>query len=154
MTDKAVFPILCVAVVTNSTAFRRAVKRMDRQPKFLSKLLRHGRNQRRTGGNAEPQLRQYGDILHFTERLIENRHSRKDRCIRAGEIGKHSARQPIPAQHHRHATGDQRREQITESVRMRKWNDAKIEIEIADSHRFANLITISKELLAPELDGP
>ena len=127
---------------------------MYRLAKFLPKLLRHSRCQRCTGGNAEPQLRQYGDIFHFTKRLIENRHSGKDRCIGTGKIGKHSPRQPIPAQHHWHATGDQRREQVTESVRMRNWDDAEIQIGIANSHRVANLIAIGQEVLAPESDRP
>ena len=37
---------------------------------------------------------------------------------------------------------------------MRNWNDAEIQIDIADPHRVANLITIGQELLAPESDRP
>src|SRR6266496_677765 len=41
LTDKTFFLVLSCAVITHSTAFRRAVKRMYQQSKFLPELPRH-----------------------------------------------------------------------------------------------------------------
>src|SRR5262249_54903742 len=64
------------------------------------------------------------------------------------EISQHSARRSVTADDHRHTAHDQRREQITEAIRMRDRNHTKIQIGVADSHGIANLITIRQQLLA------
>ena len=121
---------------------------MDQQLEFLEKLLCHRTGKRRTGGNAKPQLPQRRDVMHIAKRLIKDWRSRKHCCISAREISQHSARRSVAANDHRHTAHDQRREQITEAIRMRDRNHTKIQIGIANSHAIANLIAVGQQLLA------
>ena len=121
---------------------------MDRLLEFLAEFSRYVQRQRRARGNAEPQLWQRGHLLHLGERLIENRHPGKHRGAAAREIIQDRARHAIPAQNHRHAVNQQRREQIAEAVGMRKRNNGEIQIALGDAHCFANLGAIGQELLA------
>ena len=125
---------------------------MDRQIEFLPKLACNGYSQRCAGGNAKSQLRQRWDILYFTECLIENRHSWENGRVGTRKVGKYAPRHPVLAQHHRHATRNQRRDQVAEPIRVRNWNDAEVQIGVADSHRIANLSAIGEELLTPKSD--
>ena len=139
-----------LAVVANAAAFRRAVERMNRQPEFCAELLRHRQRQRRAGRDTKPEIRQRRHVLHFAERLVEDRHAREDRRVRPREIVQHRARHAVLAQRERNASRDQRRDQVAKAVRMRDGNDAEVQVAIGDPHRRADLLAIREQLRAAE----
>ena len=149
---ETVFERCPVAVVANSPALRRAVKRMDRLLEFLEKLFRHRGGKRRTGRNAQPKFWQRPDAIQVAKCLIQSRHPGENCRTGADKIGENGTRRSVAAHDHRHTARDQWREQIAEPIGVRDRDRSKIQIGIADAHRVANLIAIGQQLFAAKPD--
>ena len=126
---------------------------MDCQIELFLEFLRDRIRERRSGRNAEPKLRQGGNMFHFTKCLIENRHSWENCCLAADKIGENGAWCSITTDDHRHTARDHWREEITETVRVRDRDNAEIQIVVHDSHGRANLIAIGQKLLAAKANS-
>src|SRR5690348_3304463 len=98
---------------------------MKRLPEPLVESSCERSSQRRSRGNTKAQLRQGRYVLHFAKRLVENRHSRKDRGVGAGEVIENSARKAIATNDHWNSARNQWRKQIAEPVGMRNGYDRK-----------------------------
>ena len=121
---------------------------MDRQSEFLPKSLCDYDWQRRAGGDAKSELRQWWGIFYFAKSLIENGGTGKNGRMCFRKIAEDCARSAVLTQHHRHAAGDQRREQVAEAVGVRNRNDAEVKVDFGNSHRLADLVAIGQELFA------
>jgi len=110
---------------------------MNGQLESLPELFGDVDGQRSPGRDAKPKLRQFWNIRHVSERLIENRHTRENSCAGSVQVGDDGAGQSIPAQHHRNTTDDERGQQVTEPVRVRNRNDAEVQIFLGNAHGVA-----------------
>ena len=83
-------------------------------------------------------------MFHFTKCLIEDGHPWENCRVAAGKIPEDGARCSVTTNEHRHTAGNQRRQKIAETVGVRDWDDAEIQINIGNPHRVANLIAIGQ----------
>jgi len=81
-----------------------------------------------------------------------HRHSRKNSRASRGEAVDDRSRHPIVTERKRNAAHDKRRQQIAKAIGMRNWDDAKVQVALADAHRLANVLAIGQQLFAAKTD--
>ena len=124
-------------------------------PKRCRKGLRHGG--RGSGAPAEMASRSFGSAgrLSRPDSLSKKtRHAGKHRGAGRCQAGENRARQAVIRNGHRHASAEQRHDEIGKAVRVRERDDAVIQITLADTHAGADLLAIRHKVVRPKPDRP
>ena len=153
LADKArPFDHLQRGIVTDPPAFGGSVEGMD----FLAELLLEFPGEQRIQGSPGDNAQAQG---------IRERIGGKQPPEHGGNGWKHARtgqsqptldrpRQGIGSRHQPDPAAEQRRDEVAETIGMRKGNDPEIQIIRTDIHRLADLIAVRYKLLRGEGDSP